>query len=267
MTTTPQDGEDARTESGSVTQSLDRALALLDIVVEHARQGITLGAVAQAADLKKPTAHRLLAGLRNAGLIDYDAHTRLFSPSFKLYQMGQAAGTRFDVLRLAAPSLDRLAQATSDTVHLSVRNGNASICIARRIGSFPIKTLTLEVGDARPLGLGAGSLALLAALPDATVAETIAHNREALEKHPHYVPERLLLQVEATRRQGYALNDGLMLPEMAGLGVVIREPRGSVCGALSVAAIRSRLQPPRREEVLALLSEEVGRIEAALRSP
>ncbi|MBV7485328.1 IclR family transcriptional regulator [Bordetella sp. BOR01] len=258
------DGADAR-GGGSVTQSLDRALVLLDIVVKHARAGIALGEAAQHAGLKRPTAHRLLTGLRNAGVIDYDVKARLFSPSFRFYQMGLAAGARFDILRIALPSLERLAQETSDTVHLSTRNGDHSICVARRIGDFPIRTLTLKVGDFRPLGLGAGSLALLAALDDEECKASIARNRGDLEANPNYCPDALWQQVLQTRHQGYALNDGLMLPEMAGLAVVIREPGSQVCGALSIAAIRSRMQPPRREEVLALMQAEARNIEQRLR--
>jgi len=262
--TPPPDTGDARGGS-SVTQSLDRALALLDIVVRHARAGITLGEAAQQAGLKRPTAHRLLTGLRNAGMIDYDTRARLFSPSFRFYQMGLAAGARFDIVRIALPSLERLAQETSDTVHLSTRNGDHSICVARRIGEFPIRTLTLKVGDFRPLGLGAGSLALLAALDDEECRASIERNRADLEANPNYRPQALWLQVQQTRQQGYALNDGMMLPEMAGLAVVVREPRGQVCGALSIAAIRSRLQLPRRDEVLALMQAEARNIEQHLR--
>src|SRR5690606_13649161 len=146
----------------SVTQSLDRAMGLLELVVAHAREGIDLQGLVAASGLKKPTVHRLLVGLRNAGLVDYDLQTRRYSPAYKLYEMGMMTGVRFDLRLLALPSLARLAEETCDTVHLSIRRGDASVCVARRIGSYPIRTLTLEAGDARPLGLGAGSLALLA---------------------------------------------------------------------------------------------------------
>src|SRR5690606_31297222 len=104
---------------------------------------------------------------------------------------GQLA-TRFDIAELARPALIRLARETGDTVFLSVREGLDAICLERQVGSYPIKTLTLDVGDRRPLGVGAGSLALLAFLPEAEIAEIIASNEPRLVSYPGFAPEALL---------------------------------------------------------------------------
>jgi len=165
----------------------------------------------------------------------------------------------------APRQMDRLAQQTGDTVYLSVRSGDQSICVARRVGSFPIKTLTLEVGDARPLGLGAGSLALLAAAEGDEFEAILSRNRGTLEQHAHHSADEVRHYCEQARRNGYSLNDGVMMPEMAAVGMVISNPSGAVCAALSVAAIRSRIQPPRRAEVIHFLRTEVAAIEELLR--
>lgn len=252
--------------TASTTQSLDRALVLLDHVVDHAKTGISLPELAGRANLSKPTAHRLLAGLRQSGLVNYNARTRLFSPAFKLYRMGLAAGARFDIVQLAGPSMDRLAAETGDTIYLSVRSGDQALCAARRVGAFPIKTLTLEVGDARPLGLGAGSLALLASMPDAEVKSMIERNGAVLAQHANFSPARMWEHVHQTRANGHALNDGLMMPEMAAIGVGIQDPQGTVTAALSIAGLRSRLELPRRTSLLGQLLREVAETEHAILS-
>jgi len=251
----------------SPTQSLDRALALLDLVVASADTGLSLAPLAAAAGLSKPTAHRLLTGLRNAGLIDYNPASRLFSPAFKLYQMGQKVGGRFDVAQLAGPGMDRIAEATEDTVYLSIRSGDQAICVARRTGAFPIRTLTLEVGDSRPLGLGAGNLALLAALPDGECEQVIARNHALYRGHPNFDAQSLREYVARTRADGYALNYGLMMPEMAAIGVALHNPDGTVNAALSVAAIKTRMQADRRAQIVGLLRQEAAEIERMLALP
>ncbi len=250
----------------SPTQSLDRALHLLDHVVNHAKTGISLVALANSAGLSKPTAHRLLSGLRQGGLVNYNARTRLFFPAFKLYRMGLATGARFDIVQLAGSSMDRLAAETGDTIYLSVRSGDQALCAARRVGAFPIKTLTLEVGDARPLGLGAGSLALLASMPDAEVKSAIERNGAVLAQHANFAPARIWEHIELTRANGYALNDGLMMPEMGAIGVAIRDPQGVATAALSIAGLRSRLQLPRRSSLLGQLIREAENAEKAILS-
>ncbi|WP_439589107.1 IclR family transcriptional regulator [Hydrogenophaga sp.] len=255
---------DIAATQASLTQSLDRAMGLLEEVVNHAAEGAALGPLAEKARLSKPTAHRLLTGLRKLGMVEYDEKSRLFFPGLKLYRMGLASAARFDLVQLAQPCMTLLAQETGDTVYLSLRAGDSALCAARQVGSFPIRTLTLEVGDYRPLGLGAGSLALLSALPDAEVDQVIARNRDKLAPHPNFDAANLRTMVRQTRVQGFALNDGLMLPEMAAIGVIVRDLTGRPAAALSIASITSRMHPQRRESIVALLTRQARALEQAL---
>lgn len=252
--------------TASATQSLDRALGLLDHVAASPRGGCTLTALVEASALSKPTVHRLMQGLRAAGLVDYDAAARRFAPSFKLYRMGLAAGVRFDIVELAAPSMDRLAHETGDTVYLSIRSGDQALCVARRVGSFPIKTLTLEVGDTRPLGLGAGSIALLSALDDVEREAVLERNRAQLEPHANFSLDEVRGYCRKARVTGWSINDGLMLPEMAAIGMLVGDGRAGPIAALSIASIRSRMQNPRRAAIVQLLQGEVAGIEALQRT-
>jgi len=248
----------------SLTQSLDRAIGLLEQVVNHAGDGAALPQLAEATHLSRPTAHRLLSGLKNLGMVDYDEKSRLFHPGLKLYRMGLASAARFDLVQLAQPCMALLAEETGDTVYLSMRSGDSALCMARQMGSFPIRTLTLEVGDYRPLGLGAGSLALLSALSDEDVDKIIARNREKLAPHANYDPVNLRAMVQQTREQGFALNCGQMLPEMTALGVIVRDITGRPAASISVASITSRMPPQRRESIVVLMLRQARALEQAL---
>ena len=255
------DGDDAIGATSSPTQSLDRAMDLLDVVVGHSASGIALGALAAIVGLSKPTAHRLLNGLRNAGMIDYDSARRLFVPAFKLYSMGQAAAVRFDVIQIANASLERLAEETGDTVFLTARSGDFAVCVARTMGSFPIKTLTLDVGDVRPLGLGANGMVLLSALREEDIERNLSRHQQALRAFPKFDEASIRRYIATTRENGYGFSEGLVLPEMSALAVGIRGAGGTVDAAISVAAITSRMQQPRRNALVQQVRQEVESIE------
>src|SRR6185436_15021685 len=110
---------------------------------------------------------------------------------------------------------------TADTVYLSVRLGDVAICLDRVEGAYPIRTLTLKVGDRRPLGIGAGSLALLAFLPLDEVRRLVAASAKALAEFG-FDPAKLLTVVQTARRLGYAYNDGRLIPGMNAVGVPVR---------------------------------------------
>jgi DNA-binding IclR family transcriptional regulator len=246
-------------------QSIERAAAILRALAEGQGGGLRLTEVATAAKLSRSSAHRLLAALVQVGLVEQDADTGLFHLGFDLFVFGTKAANRHGLIEMAQGALQRLAERTSDTVFLSVRSGTESICLDRREGSFPIRTLTLSVGDRRPLGVGAGSLALLAFLPDAKIDAIIAANAKRLEPYVAFDPASLHELVRMTRRQGYAFNDGRIVPGMCAIGVPIMGPQEEPVGALSVAAIAARMQPDRRENIAASLWAEARTLTEQLR--
>jgi DNA-binding IclR family transcriptional regulator len=226
--------------------------------------GCRLTDLAASTALSKSTAHRILGALERAGLIEQDPQTRRFRPGVELYRLGLAAARRFDIRSLASPSLARLAERTGDTVLLSVPQRHEAICVAREVGTFPIKTLTLDVGDRRPLGVGAGSLALLAACPDPDVAASIAANAPVLAGFPGYDAKTLLRLVARTRRDGFAGNEGRIVAGMVAVGAAVLDRAKRPLAALSVAAITNRMDPARRRTIVRWLHEEARAIEANL---
>ena len=58
------------------------------------------------------------------------------------------------------------------------------------------------------------------------------------------------------RAQGFAVNDGHIVSAMNAVGVPVIDPAGRVVAALSIAAIRERMAPPRLADLVALLQAE-----------
>ncbi len=246
------------------SQSVDRAAKLLSLVGRK-MEGMSLSAVVEQSGLNKPTVRRLLLALIRAGLLEQDDRDRRYYIGEEAYVLGTLASSRHGLLRLSTESLHRLAQKTGDSCFLSVRRGTSSVCLHREEGSFPIRTHALQAGFVHPLGVGAGSLAMLAALPDEEVSSVLEQNAAVLEElYPMLAPDELRRRVELTRAQGYAVNPGLILTNSWGVGVAIRYPDSGVAGAISIAAIDSRMQEPRQSELAALLRQEASRIESKL---
>jgi DNA-binding IclR family transcriptional regulator len=237
-------------------QSVERAHAILRVLAERHRHGARLADVSGETGLSRSTAHRLLAALVQLGLAEQDPVSGSFYPGLALLGLGAAAANRHNLAELAGPYVQRLADRTGDTVYLSVRSGNDAVCVDRLEGAFPIKILTWNVGDRRPLGVSASSLAILSALPDDDVARVIEANATRIEAVTGHDRAAVLGLVEETRRNGYALNAGYSAPGMAAVAVPIRgtqnEPVGSVC----VAALATRLDSQRLQTVVRWLCDE-----------
>jgi len=249
----------------SGAQSVDRALALLSLVGRHAGRGASLSQLVADSGLNKPTVRRLLLALMRGGLVEQEDDTRLYFLGEEAYVLGTFAAPRFGLLEICRSSLMRLSETSQDTSFLSVPREALSLCLYREEGTYPIRTHALQAGFEHPLGIGAGSLAILAALPDDEVEATLAANAEAIAtRYPGLPPERIRADVALARRRGFSLNPGLIVTNSWGVGMAFRFPDGRVAGALSIAAIDSRMQEPRQEELASLLRREVDRIEEKL---
>jgi DNA-binding IclR family transcriptional regulator len=249
----------------TAVKTVDRIAVLLRVLAGHGADGVSLSEVARTTGYGPATTHRLLAALTDVGFAFQDLRSKHYRLGAVVATLGRAA-LQQDVAALADGALTRLAEATGDTVFASVREGLAAICIGRAIGRFPIRTLTLDVGDRRPLGVGAGSLALLATLGDAEIAQVLARNALWLKDFDGFTHDALQRLIERTRADGHAFNDGLIVPAMNAVGVAVRDADGRPLFALSLAAIRDRMLPDRRAELVDQLKREAAEIERRLPS-
>ena len=245
-------------------QSIDRALSIVQALAEGGNCGLRLTSIAETVGLTKSTTHRLLQALSDSGVVDQDEQSGLYFLGYNLFCWGLAAGNRVGFTDLAWRSMQVLAERTGDTVYLSVRDRYEAVCVARREGSFPIRTLTLNVGDRRPLGVGAGSLAILAFLSEAEQREIIGTNANARASYPGFDESTVWNLIEDTKRSGIAVNDSLIIKGMSAIAVPIRDGN-TVVGAISVAGITERLAQPKRQNIITWLKVEAEKIESLLR--
>lgn len=249
----------------SGSQSVDRALRLLALIGREPAGGLPLAEIVTGSGLNKPTARRLLLALMRAGLVEQEPQSRHYCLGEEAFVLGVLAARRHGLLELAMESLRRLSAVTMDTSFLSIRRENYSVCLHREEGTYPVRTHALQAGLQHPLGVGAGSLAMLAALPDDDVDRIIEANSPVLLTHyPGFAPELIRGDLALARERGFAVNPGRLVASSWGIGAAFRYPDGRVAGALSLAAIDSRMLPARQEELGGHLALEVARMERLL---
>lgn len=250
------------------TQSIERVVSLLRVVASRGRNGMRLGDVTAATGLASSTCFRMLQRLESEGMLERHPVTRKYYLGPLLYELGLLARPRFQLAERAEATLAALAESTQDTVYLSERRGMEAVCSARALGDYPIKALTLDVGIRRPLGVGAGGLAILCALPPAQAEQIIEAHADRYPKLSSLDADQVRTAVAQGRERGFAFLDGAVYPGTAAVGVTI--PTLAPMAAISVAAISSRLDARRREQVAAQLQRQaalLGRLMDGVISP
>lgn len=233
--------------------SVRKACQILRAVCGH--DACALGVVAVHAGVDKATALRLLGVLAQEGFVVRNESTKRYAIGPELQALGAMALARFDPSAIVRPSLLRLADELEDTVVLLVPRGHESLCLATQEGRFPIRANYLPVGGRRLLGLGAGSLALLAWLPAREAQAVLESLAVALRGHPRVTPALVESMAAQSRSQGYALSLDIVIDRVGGVGVPILGHDGRPLGALSVSALSDRITS-RLDQIVAALQRE-----------
>lgn len=240
----------SRTSEG--TQSIRRAIQVLHAVAAH--KDMRLTQISNEVGLHVATTRRILVSLVDMGFLQTSGNHSTYSLGPMVLHLGQVARDQNVIIEPFRSRLEEIAKRSGDTVLLSVRSQNDAVCVLRVEGAFPIRTMIIDVGSIRPLGAGAGSLALLAWLPDQQVERIITLHASAYPKLSIQA-EQVRNLVKQSRKLGYALNDGLMLKGISGLGIPISDTAGNIVAAISITAISSRMKEPRARELVAMVRQ------------
>ena len=237
--------------------SLHRAVQILKgLAAGAADGGQRVSDLAKALGYTQATTHRLLQQLVDEGLVVQNADTKRYALSLDFFALAARAGDTGTLRERCRPALLRLGASLGDSVFLLVRAGFDAMCLDRFEGPFPIRSFTGDIGGRVPLGVGQGSMAILAHLPEAERDEVMRHNVPRI-RHLGALDE-VYLRTEAARvqRQGYANTNSGLIEGMAGVAVPVFDANGRVVAALSVGTLTARLEGERLPVVVDLLQRE-----------
>jgi len=237
----------------SGVQSLERAFGLLALIAAHHERGVTLAGLQAQSGLDRTTAHRMLRFLTHAGYVQRDATpARAYRLGCAAMGLGLTAMTRPPLVERLTPLMKSLARQSADNVFLVTRLGDFSYTLHLEQGAVPMPRYRDLVGATRLLGLGTGSMALLATLPDDEVQAHLRRHQAAYAATP-FSPLRIQRAIQRTRAAGYTLAAD---PGVAGAGYAFDFP-GVGTVALSILSSRARMPSARRHAVARLMADEV----------
>ena len=258
---------DRKPAVGPGLQTLDRAISVLRALSTGGEAGLRMADVMTLTGLPKPTVHRLLLAMIKYGLISRDLNTPRYRMGQELIVLGWSAmNNEPNLYSEAAHSAVLLARETGDTVFLLARSGFDAVCIGCELGHYPIKALTMAVGDRRPLGFGVSSLSILGGMQPVESDAALTYNLEALKRMGISGKKLKLVrqEIERARVQGYAHAVGLFHESVSAVSRAVHNTRGAPQLSIVIGAIEARFPPNRIRILAAMLERECKRIEQVL---
>ncbi len=266
--------ETAETGAAPGTGMLERAFAVIRALSEAQPDGGRVTRLAKAVGLTQGTVHRILHALIAEGIVEQDENSKLYRLSVNFFALAAQAGNPSGMRTLCRPALLRLCASLGDTIFLLVKSSFDAVCLDICEGPFPIRSFTGDIGGRVALGVGQGSLAILAFLPEAEREEIIRFNVPRIRGYGVLDEVYLRTEIERVRQLGYAGRNSGVLDGMAGVAVPILDRAGVAVAALSVGTLAARLSDDRLPMVVELLRRQAEAIgpqtnpfDVALRRP
>ena len=239
----PTPGADDRAQ----IQVIARAAAILR-TLENQERGLSLGQIANQVDLPRSTVQRIVAALQAERLL-------ISTPPNGGVRLGPAliriaASVRVDSLALARPLIVQLSQTLDETIDISIPKRDRAIFVDQVGGSQRLRAVS-AVGEDFPLHCTANGKAFLASLDDRDVIARIGRTYEKRTGATRTNFAALARDLEAIRRDGYALDRdehtegvsaaGIMLRGVTGEALLVSVPVPTIRFAERSASIIARL--------------------------
>jgi DNA-binding IclR family transcriptional regulator len=246
-------------ESGK-TQVVTRVTAILNAIALHGATGARLLDLAEETGISRPTVHRILHELAEAGFVERRP-SRRYGLGAALYLLGLSAPSPIDDHAGLQQVARRLADQSGDSVYVAVRRADGVHYLVRADGSYPIRAELVEVGQTVPLGATFAGIALLAwHEPEAVEAQLLANERLWRSLQAAQTPD-LKDTLAAVRREiaqvherGYCFDKDTVMRGVSGMAAPVHsKTTAEPYMAITISAVNDRLPPERVEELAPLL--------------
>jgi DNA-binding IclR family transcriptional regulator len=216
-----------KTESAGV-QSVEVGLALIKPLIAAGRP-LPLKAIAQAAGLAPPKAHRYLVSLIRAGLIERVSGSRYYVLGPLAVELGLAALGMVDQDGTARRAVSDLALETGVTCCTAAWVNEAVVVTAVEFGIGVIFT-GVRLASRLTLLRSASGRVFLAYLARERTARALA----AELSHETYTGDDVERIISETRRDGISTAYNLVVPGMSGLAVPVFDHSGHIVYTLTM---------------------------------
>lgn len=243
-------------------RAVEHCLKLIDALSanEQAR-GVT--ELSGELRLAKSTVYRLLQTLAGRDYVVQDPATGRYRLGLKLLELGALVSDHLTIRTVAQPHLQRLMEATKETVHLGLLEGR-QVVYADKIESPQTIRMYSRVGRQSPLHCTALGKALLAYQPEQMLRGFLRAGLRRYTSRTIAAPGRLRTELKRVREEGCALDNEEFEEGLRCVAAPIRDHAEAVIASLGIAGPAARMEPGRLPALIKHVKEAADAVSAAL---
>ncbi|MEO5780716.1 IclR family transcriptional regulator [Arthrobacter oryzae] len=251
--TDPESDTEADGGQNGGVQSVDRALAVLEILARDGHAGVS--EIAQEMGVHKSTVSRLLGSLVGRDMVHQNSERGKYQLGFGILRLASSIPRRLSLVHEARAVLEGLAEEFKETVNLAVLRSNYAVNVDQAMGPSSLATYDW-VGSLTPLHATSSGKVLLAAL-SADERDRILKETGLPARTPRTITNRSQLerQLLDVSREGYCVIREEFEIGLNAISVPVYNHMGSAIGAVSISGPAFRFDPDKTPGLLEALKQ------------
>ncbi len=225
-----------------------KALSLLNFF-SRATPQIGLSELARLSGLNKATVYRLLTELAGHGFVEQVGTGREYRLGPAFLRLAALRENQVPMREVALQQLTQLCDATGETAHMSLLNGDVLSNLAYAYSNRHGTMVMMEDAEVLELHSTGSGLAVLAYSPVSFVDETLSAPLTARTSQTLTDPVEIRALLPSIRKSGIAESTGGFEEDVISHAVPIFDARSACIGAMAVAAPVSRMTDHLRQQI------------------
>jgi IclR family transcriptional regulator, acetate operon repressor len=229
--------------------SVARALTILDLVADGPSEGLTLSDAARGLGISKSATYALVRTLVDADFLRAVDPGPRYLLGMALIRLGDVATLGVPLRQICEPVLAEMVRDTGLTCRAAVATEGFPVFVARVDAHGAIR-FNAPLGVREMPHTSSAGKAILANLPDDIVNRVLEETGMPTSTDKTITnPHDLAIDLEVTRRRGYAIDDEEDAEGVFCVGAPFFDHAGRVAGALSATGIKRDLPAHRIAEL------------------
>lgn len=230
-----------------------KVFAILQALSERPETGISDLSVRLA--MPKATVYRFLQTMKTLGFVQQEADTERYGLTMRLYELGTRSLRNPDLVELAKPHMQRLSDATGETVHLGTLI-DSEIIYVHKVDSRHMLGMYSRIGRRAPLHCTAIGKVLMAwESPERRTTILQGCDFKAYRDKTITTLAEFEQELERTLAQGFGQDREEFDEHIRCAAIPIFDRHSHVCAGLSVSFPSFRYDLAREPELVSMLRE------------
>ena len=229
-------------------KTLSKSLDLLDcFTTDRPTWGVR--ELAKELDMHHTVVHRILATFESHGVLIQNTETLKYHLGLKVLEYSKVVTEQLNIQQYVRPLLKEIADATDESVYLTMLEGKEGVCVSLLLSSQEVKHI-IPIGSRSPLYAGASNKVMMAFLSDELQEEIIQEGLQSVTSQTITEPGHLQEQLQKIRSQGWCVSLGELTEDVIGIAIPIIDLQGKVMASVTVAGPKYRFTDEKIEHNL-----------------